>query len=320
MGPVRTKAKITDDKGCGILVTLLADNYVLNKISDNDYGVDYLVNMTEVNHKGDKEVSGKMFFIQLKSSESSLTEIKIKKSTIDFWNSNNNPIFLITVNVNTQDMKFINVKKYLRENRKLVDKKNYETHNMKFSTKNTYEDIHLIDIKQPVIKKMEMEIDYELLRGLFENSITSLYSNLGTDLSLLLSVIGRDEHMSLIGDENDFNIFYEMRKFALYISSILGVKHFYKFLIPYEVFTKRLKEFPDSYNYLCEHDRSETYSKFIKELMELKIHIRKVIKLEKDYWVSKNYNVYDAIMNNKYLQSIDETYLEWFEEKFDLNN
>lgn len=114
--PNRTPQHIIDEKGLSVLRLILPESFIFRELSGRDYGIDALVEFTEKNN-----VIGKLASIQIKSKRSvqwnknNTFKMKISKSTMNYWLNNNNPVYLILVDINQHDAYFINVKKQIRE-------------------------------------------------------------------------------------------------------------------------------------------------------------------------------------------------------------
>lgn len=106
-----------DSRGVTILQYRLGNEYIFRQITERDYGIDALIELTL---NGD--VLGKSMSIQIKSTKSvnwnanNQYKMKIDNKTIHYWINGNNPIILFLVDVKEENAYFIDVRKQVRSN------------------------------------------------------------------------------------------------------------------------------------------------------------------------------------------------------------
>jgi len=119
--PKRTLDHVKETESYKILNNYIPSQWMLRDVTERDYGIDLYVEIIEDN--GD--VTGKLASIQVKSS-SKIDYLKknpdtamhydIDISTTNFWYNIPVPVFLIYVDINSQDALIISVKDYIRKN------------------------------------------------------------------------------------------------------------------------------------------------------------------------------------------------------------
>lgn len=115
--PKRPKQHEIDSKGLAILQYKLSPHFIFRSITERDYGIDALLEMTEGG-----SVTGKFITVQVKSKGSihwnkkNQFKEKINSSTVNYWMNNNDPVLIFLVDCEKEIVYFANAKRQAREN------------------------------------------------------------------------------------------------------------------------------------------------------------------------------------------------------------
>lgn len=126
--PKRTIQHEIDSRGVAILQYILGDEFIFRQISERDYGIDALIELTL-----DNRVLGKFISVQIKSKQNiswnrnGKFKMRIENSSINYWITGNNPPILLLVDVSRKNAYFVNIREQVR-----VNYDNYVKNNFSF--------------------------------------------------------------------------------------------------------------------------------------------------------------------------------------------
>lgn len=318
--PTRAKQHISDDKGVAIFTYIISDYFVSRNIEHNDYGIDCLIDLVESDRDFDSDVlKGKCFCAQLKSSDTNSNSLVIRRETFMYWYKHQLPVFLVHVNWRTQLFKFANVREQLRQNYLLLNDKTVR--DFKFVLKNStaldYDFINekecagLIKSQKELSQILYAEVQHELLRGIYEENLGVLFSNLKEKFEDWSLMMNRDFHLEIDYSEPDMKLFLDAYKALFFVSIYNGISAYTELKTPDYFFHKRLKSYPGKMDYLAEIDRTDAYFSLFKDYFVVFKALKESITKENDYWKSKNNEVFEVFQASTLIEFLNPEFYEW---------
>lgn len=285
--PKRVTQHISETASGRIFQNATPDKWLIRGISERDYGIDYYLELVDDND----QMTGKLTLIQVKARQGINWTKKNTNAISDVAISTSNylagfavPSFLFVVDTISEEIYFLPIKKFIRENYlEYLQQKQFTYHIDKFTQYDSTNG-HL-----KFLKHYEQEVEREQ----FETTITSFLSNVASYCNFIREHNNLDHHLGLEDDE---------------IVMAQGIVDTYQFLAKYlsvghnlPSFTDLKKQskgiFGDTYYELYEHD----LTRISEELEELTLKIVEacvdLIENENQFWMHQNRSLFNFATN-----------------------
>ncbi len=219
MIPIRSKQHESNDIGLAIFHYAIAKHMVSRSIEKNDYGIDELIDVVDVNDfNGEnlKILPGQMFAVQLKSSVRKSNSHILKSSTLNYLFHNNIPTFLVKVHIKTKKYSYANIRKQVRNNFALFS--NNSSISLKLNSCKNYDDgNHILKLlKDRYLMRLGtskddlelcyllcnasllMEFNYELQREEMETDILLFLVKFNAHIKFLNASLNNSNYLGVI--------------------------------------------------------------------------------------------------------------------------
>ncbi|NWC91066.1 MULTISPECIES: DUF4365 domain-containing protein [unclassified Pseudomonas] len=189
--PDRSSSHITDNAAKNILRSALSPAWMLRDLSENDYGIDFLLEFASPENR----ILGQVVAIQLKGTESSGLQdedhhrVSIKTSTLNMWLNYEMPVFLVLVDAKSGCVYLKSIEEEVRKNHRKYDSVAAQSVSFNFSSADVFRAEGAI-AKYEYAKRLR-RMDHDLI------SITSLHHDF---VRLHVERYRRDEEGPVDGD------------------------------------------------------------------------------------------------------------------------
>lgn len=289
--PRRPEQHITETTSFKIFSRNIPNYWLIREVAERDYGIDCYVELVTTTN----EVTGKLISVQLKAQKNIEWLVKepekcslygINIETTNYWYHFAVPVFLFLVDCTSQEVYFLNVKKYIREN--YVNFLSQGVFNYKVSRHNSLSNSTGID-------SLVLEYSKELSRNNFETNVILFFANL-----------------------QQYSDFYQQNTYrdvflGIETSRFLFAKSFYDnicFLVKYlnlnwdlEAFAEYIKISQKIFGYeyeLYEQQLAEIVTKLNEKIIPISLGLRTLVtQTEQQFWLRSNLYLYNFISNIK---------------------
>lgn len=289
--PQRFNTHVLETISGKIFNDVMPDDWIVREVTERDYGVDFYVEICENGF-----VTGKMFSVQLKSSENPYYEKRhpfvayydVSPETINYWSLLPTPVLFVYVDTNKKECFFCDVNKYIRENyysfkkEELTSIKIPTTQVLKKGTSGKLlNDMYLVERERPTVEMLVLDF------------ITSVYSN----HALLQEHVGRDSFMEIEG-EDELKI-YKMMDMLKNLASFFGVKWIWPTMNDLiDVVYRQIGTSRCVFRVLHEGKMTEHGKKLVEAMRSIATEIFDlVINKEREYWCSAQPKIYEYMLN-----------------------
>ena len=289
--PKRVPQHISESNSFKLLGNKVPNNWIIRETTERDYGIDCYVELVNNNN----ELTGQIASIQLKSRETipwdknERYSIKINISTTNYWYYYAVPVFIFLADICEQEIYFLPVKKYIRQNFFEYQKQD----NFIFSVRK--------DARFDKEKNLDEFIKHfwsELHRDQFENEILYFISNIKNVIHFQKVHKSLDSKSSI--EESD-NIFFEtFYKNYERLCTYLFIKNELPSLFD---FKRKKADYKKLWNIGYRYN-SNDIDKLFDEINRLTIVILDKLhnitdKIENEYWSYKNSAIKTFLYYNK---------------------
>lgn len=287
--PIRSKQHISESKSFRIFRNNVPDEWIIRDITERDYGIDCYLEIVG----NDQRLTGELVSIQIKginkinwNEDNQYKFGKIEISTTNYWYLFSVPVFICIVDLTTEEVFYLAVKKYIRENfDKYLNEKifNYIFNKNQIFDKN--------NIQFPVFR-YQYYIDQNYL--ILTNQITDFIVNYNEYYDYLENNIGRDfflgvERLRIIRTKNIYNLIENL-------SALFHINWNLEKFENYKINSKN--KYGDSYE-LYEEQLSEVAEKLLNKMKQLFIKIKTHICVtEETYWLCIDNTLANYVFNN----------------------
>lgn len=280
--PKRIEQHVIETASYKIFELIIPNEWVIREVTERDYGIDCYIEICEKGY-----MTGKMVSIQLKGTkkieltknEEFITYYNVGTSTLNYWNNFPVPVILLYIDINRNEVFYLNIKEYLRENyldfiNETLNHLNIPT-SQKISTYNVAEVINSIYIKE--ITRQEVEL-----------LISSFLISLSLNIEKITAHICRDPFLGLdfYEDEGEdlvlLSNFYKQCNYFANLFKIPWAVNSYK-----EIVSNGKKKYGDYYDFY-EGEIAIVIQQGIPILLRIIDEIKKLIQVEESFWEIKN--------------------------------
>jgi hypothetical protein len=289
--PKRPEQHVIEDKSFRIFTNKVPPEWIVRETTKRDYGIDcYMEIIAEGNF-----VTGNMVLIQLKGTKKidwhnnngeMLGDLSgVPKSTVNYWRDLPVPVFICIVELETERVYFVNIKKAIREN--------FE----RFAKNKTFS--FLVNQKGEITKEnagILFFITYLLERNYenYENHLITFLMHLRECIAFFGENIGRDEFMEVEDEAHLFivhlyNTLWEINNQLLMDWKIPSLDEWYK-------------KDRETFNHNFQHTLHElTITAMLKSLCPKLIQIlekvkERILNKEKGYLIYTNLSLFSFCM------------------------
>lgn len=282
--PKRSEQHISESKSYRIFRNNIPDHWVVREVTERDYGIDCYVELVD----NQKRLRGDLISFQIKAKKNiawnkhnSYSHSGISISNTNYWRLFSVPVFICLVDLHEEQVYYLAVQKYIREN--------YDVYQNKTSIPYVFKKKQTMDAKvshlETFLYQYYIDQNYELL----VKDIISFISNFEGYLEFLHNNIGRDFFLGVEWSRVIYinHIYNHINSLCSFFSLEWDLDKFDSFKI------KSQKTYGNYYELYEEH-LSEMAEKINVKMKPLLLNIKThICETESTYWLIR-----DRMMSN----------------------
>lgn len=291
--PQRADNHIKETAGNKILQNFIPAEWIIRDVTERDYGIDCYLELVNKDHK----LTGEVAFIQMKTtgkigwrkSDDGFKFNDVDRKTTNYLKSFKIPTYLFLVDLSTEEMFFLSVKRCIQEHYKEYLKPGVFSYDFSHSR-------DLFTVKR-FVESFERDNLYEQ----FRNELQYFISNLHKYIDFMEEHCYRDCFMQI--DKEDMMFFESLERNICFLQGYFNTNN--KLTTIDKLIAKGNSIYGDDYeNTIFEGVLTDLFDEFKKSVLEIIDIVTDIVtKKEIDYWYTEKYYIFC------YFQGLDKTSL-----------